>query len=170
MQRYHVTARSSAAAPTVYSLLAAGASWPTGTPIDAFELECGEAGRPPVGPQEVDDVRVFRLGRQVTRERVVELVPHRRMVYVLLSGGPLRDYRATVELTPDPAGGTHICWQGAFRPPVPGVGWFLRWYMQRYMRRFANGLATHADALAALAAHGARTPGAGDESPAVAVR
>jgi hypothetical protein len=34
------------------------------------------------------------------REEIVELIPDRRLSYVLLSGYPFRDYRADVDLEP----------------------------------------------------------------------
>ena len=37
--------------------------------------------------------------RIASRERIVELVPDRRLSYVLVSGMPLRDYRAAPELS-----------------------------------------------------------------------
>src|SRR6476619_6808265 len=46
----------------------------------------------------------------VSRERVEEVVPDRRMVYALLTGLPLEGYRGVVELEPDGAGGTRITW------------------------------------------------------------
>src|SRR5690349_19040902 len=81
---------------TVYGLLADGASWPTWSGIDSFELrEPGDAGG-----ESLSAVRVFRTGRVTSVERLVELVPGRRLSYVLLSGMPLRDYRADVDLMP----------------------------------------------------------------------
>ena len=137
MQTIDVTAHSPADAAALYALLADGASWPTWTPIGSFELERpGESEREGVGA-----IRVFRVGRGASREELVELVPGRRLSYVLLSGLPLRGYRADVDLTPDGTG-TEIRWHSTFRPKVPGTGWLFRVALTRFIRRCANGLAT----------------------------
>ena len=143
MQTIDVTVRSPAPAPALYALLADGASWPTWSPIGSFELE-----RPGGSEREgVGAVRVFRTdrltGRVTSREELVELVPDRRLSYVLLSGLPLRGYRADVDLTPNGAG-TEIRWRSTFRPKVPGTGWLYRAVLTRFIRRCADGLAAAA--------------------------
>jgi Polyketide cyclase / dehydrase and lipid transport len=136
MQTIDVTAYSSKDAPALYALLADGASWPTWSPIGSFELERpGESEREGVGA-----IRVFRTGRVASREELVELVPGRRLSYVLLSGLPLRGYRADVDLTPNGAS-TEIRWRSTFRPKVPGTGWFYRVALTRFIRSCVNGLA-----------------------------
>ncbi|MEU0241268.1 hypothetical protein ABZ234_26600 [Nocardiopsis sp. NPDC006198] len=47
--------------------------------------------------QRVGDIRAFRTGRTVVRERIVGLEADRRFVYEALDG-PFRSYRGTVEL------------------------------------------------------------------------
>jgi len=137
MQTIDVTAHSTKDAPALYALLADGASWPTWSPIGSFELE-----RPGGSEREgVGAIRVFRTGRVASREELVELVPDRRLSYILLSGLPLRGYRADVDLTPNDTG-TEIRWHSTFRPAVPGTGWLYRAALTRFIRRCANGLAT----------------------------
>jgi len=136
MQTIDVTAHSPADAAALYALLADGASWPTWSPLGSFELE-----RPGGSEREgVGAVRVFRTGRYTSREELVELVPGRRLSYVLLSGLPLRGYRADIDLTPNGTG-TEIRWHSTFRPKVPGTGWLYRVALTRFIRRCANGLA-----------------------------
>jgi hypothetical protein len=136
-----VRARSAAAPEAVMALLTDGASWPSWSGHDSFELvEPGVDGGEGVGA-----VRVFRRGRVASRERIVELVPGRRLGYELLSGMPLRDYRATVDLTPD-GGGTEIRWRSSFSPKVPGTGWLYAGALRIFIRRAAEGLARHAAA------------------------
>ena len=134
VQRIETTARSSADAATVYSLLIDGKTWPTWSPLDSFELD--------------GDVRVFRTGRTVSREEVVEQVPNRRFSYALLSGLPLRNYRADIDLTPVD-GGTVIHWRSSFTPKVPGTGWIYRWALGKFIQRCVDGLAAHATTRAA---------------------
>jgi hypothetical protein len=149
VQRIDVTARSAADAQTIYRLLADGRTWPTWSPIGSFRPGSpdtpGAEGAP--APEAVGDIRLFRTGRTLSRERIVELVPGRRLSYELLAGLPLRGYRADVDLTPE-AGGTVIHWRSRFTAKVPGTGWLYRWALGRFIQRCADGLATHAATLA----------------------
>ena len=146
-----VSSRSTAAARRVYDVLTDGASWPVWAPIDSFALEGDDGVGPrtasgaPRGPQGVGAVRMFRIGRYALHEQIVALSPDRRLDYVML-GGLLRDYRASVELTPDPSGGTHIRWQASFQPRVPGTGWLFHRVTRRYLGRMVHGLAAYAAA------------------------
>ncbi|WP_326560706.1 SRPBCC family protein [Micromonospora sp. NBC_01796] len=150
-QEIDVTARSVAGVETVYALLRAGATWPTWSGLDSFELEravppvdgngAGDGG--PGAHEEVGAIRVFRTGPMTSREEIVELVSARRLSYVLLSGLPLRDYRADVDLTPT-LEGTTIRWHSTFEAKVPGTGWFYRLFLGRFIRQTAEGLAAYA--------------------------
>ncbi|GAB3980315.1 SRPBCC family protein [Plantactinospora veratri] len=93
----------------------------------------------------VGAIRIFRTGWLTSRERVVERVPDRRFSYELLSGLPLRDYRADVDLTPE-RGGTSIRWHSTFAARVPGTGWLYRRALHRFIGQVAAGLAAHAAA------------------------
>jgi uncharacterized protein YndB with AHSA1/START domain len=134
-----ITVTTPAGPAAVYALLADGASWPSWSPIDAFELEREGAG----APEGVGAVRRFRNGRVGGRDTIVELVPDRRLGYTHVSSLPVRDYRANVDLEPDGAG-TRIRWRASFRPVVPGTGALLRIALGRFLRRCAEGLADHA--------------------------
>jgi hypothetical protein len=130
--RVSTTAEPSA----IYDLLCDGATWPTWSPLDSFELtRSGADTREGVGA-----IRVFRTGRVTTTERVAELVPDRRFSYELVSGLAIRDYRADVDLHTED-GGTTIHWHSAFRPKVPGSGWLYRRSLSRFIERCAHGLA-----------------------------
>ncbi|WP_049560923.1 SRPBCC family protein [Nonomuraea sp. SBT364] len=134
---YRVTARSQAAPGAVYAALVRAATWPSWSPIDSADVD----GDPEV--QRIGDTRIFRTGRSVSRERIVDLVTDRRFVYDN-EGGPFRSYRGTVDLAPAPAGGTDITWSAVFDPRLPLSGGFWRWYLTRFMRRMADGLAEYA--------------------------
>ena len=134
----------SAADPgTVYELLARGETWPEWSGIGTFTLEQPGEG----APEGLGAIRVFRTGRTTSRERLVELVPGRRLSYALLSGLPLRDYRADVDLTPA-NGGTDIRWHSTFSARRPGTGWLYRLLLGRFIRDTVRGLAAHAATLA----------------------
>lgn len=142
MRRQHVDVQvhSSADAATLYGLLRDGASWPDWSPIESFQLE--QAGEPEAGG--IGAIWVFRRGRVIGRDQIVELVPERRFSYRNLSGLPLRDYRGDVDLEPA-EGGTRICWHTSFLPQVPGTGWLWRWGIRRFVDQCARGLAAYAD-------------------------
>lgn len=152
MGRRHVEASGWSAAPpaVVYGLLVDGATWPTWSGHEAVDLvERGEGDGDGVGA-----VRVLHRGRVRSRERIVELVPDRRLGYTLLAGLPLRDYRANVDLTPS-RGGTAIRWSSDFSAKVPGTGWIYRWALTRFMAASTERLADRAAEVAAQA--GGRT-------------
>ncbi|WP_412538097.1 SRPBCC family protein [Longispora sp. K20-0274] len=139
VQRIDVRVSTPATPATVHALLRDGATWPAWSPLTSFTLE-----RPgPDAPEGVDAIRVFRTGRSTSRERVSAVVPDRRFGYELLSGLPLTDYRAFVDLTPTP-GGTEIHWHSTFRAKVPGTGWAYRLALGLFIRRCARGLAEYA--------------------------
>ena len=133
-------ARSSAGPGAVWALLADGATWPAWSPIEAFELE--RAGDPP--PEGPGAIRRFRRGRTVGRDEIVEALPGRRLAYRSLSGLPVRDYRAEVDLAPGP-GGTEIRWRASFEPKLPGTGRLLERGIEDFLRGCVHGLAERAD-------------------------
>jgi len=65
-----------------------------------------------------------------------------RLVYTLLSGLPLRDYRAEIDLTPQ-AGGTEIRWHTTFAAKLPGTGPLFRRRLAKITQQFVDGLAEH---------------------------
>ena len=142
MRRRHinVAAQSRAGVGEVFGLLANGASWPSWSPIESFELE-----RPGnTVPEGSGAIRVFRRGRTTGRDEILEVIPNRRLSYASLSWLPVRNYRADVELTPS-GGGTHIRWAGRFEPKVPGTGSLMRWYLGRIVGGFTRRLAAYAE-------------------------
>jgi hypothetical protein len=143
MKQYEIetTARTSADADVVYALLRDGSTWPEWTTIDAFELERPAADE----PEGVGAIRKFRSGRYTIHERVLELVPGRRFSYGMVSGMPLREYRADIELEPA-EDGTTIRWRSSFTPKIPGTGRLTHRRLTAITEGFAHGLAAHAAA------------------------
>ena len=140
MQAISVQARSNAAPDRVWEPLADTASWADWAPFDEAELE--SAGSPE--PQGVGAVRRFRHGRRETRERVVAFEPPRHFAYELLSGLPIRDYRADVTLEPAD-GGTTIRWESRFRGKFPVPAALVKPALERFVRRTAEGVARAAE-------------------------
>jgi uncharacterized protein YndB with AHSA1/START domain len=143
-----VHATTTAEAATVYALLRDGASWPTWSPLGSFELERPAADE----PEGLGAVRIFRtkmgLVTSESHEQIVELVPDRRLSYAMISGLPLRDYRADIDLTPRTDGGTDIRWHATFSGKAPGVGAFYQRVLGTFIGRTVDGLADHANQVA----------------------
>jgi len=131
-----VSAHSSAAPATVYAVVANSEAYPSWSAIGSFEhVRDGVGERYGVGSQ-----RIFRTGPLKLLEEVAELVPDQRVVYLLLGGLPFRDYRATVDLSPAPGGGTDIRWRNHFYVTAPG----LRWLFARFMQTVFEGIVPQA--------------------------
>lgn len=78
---YQVAAGTSASPAQIWSLLMNAYSWPRWGTVDALLPEQSEQISPD-GHDGVGAVRAFRTGRVVTREKIVELYEHQRLVYV----------------------------------------------------------------------------------------
>lgn len=139
---YLVSARSAAPRERVFALLADATSWPRWAgPLIVrgwFERE----GDPPPGG--VGAIRRLGLGAASSREEIVVYEPPARLEYTILSGLPVRGYRATVQLSRDGAG-TRIDWSGRFEPLLPGTGGLLQRFLVGMIGRFARGLAAAAE-------------------------
>ena len=144
MQRYSVTAQSSANPSDVYALLIDGRTWPAWMGVDSVETEHRDPGRRSShDPDRVGDVRRVQTGKYVNHEEIVQLVPNARFSYIILDG-MLHDYKGDVMLTALAAGGTKIEWTAAFRMSIPGAGWFMKLYLTRFMQRAVKNLAQQA--------------------------
>jgi hypothetical protein len=141
-QEIHVQAPSTEPPEAIYRIVADGARWPSCTPLGSFELEKPGAGATE-GP---GAIRVFKTGPVKSREQIIEAVDGHRLSYVALSGLPLRDYRASIDLEAV-GSGTMLHWRASFDAKVPGTGWFYRWYMTRFLQRAATGIASAAAAV-----------------------
>ena len=64
-------------------------------------------------------IRWMRYGRTTTVEKVLESERARRLVYTVVRGIPVRNYRAEVTLSPV-GEGTHIRWTASWDRTLPG--------------------------------------------------
>jgi hypothetical protein len=136
-----VTERSEAPPEQVFALLEDATSWKDWTFVPAGRYE--REGDPP--PHGVGAIRQLGSRFGGSREEVVAHDPPRHLAYVILSGLPVREYRADVDLTPD-GSGTRIEWRAVFTPKFAGTGWLLTPFLRTVLRHFARGLARHAAA------------------------
>jgi hypothetical protein len=135
---FATTAWTAAQPSSVYRLLIDGATWPTWSPIGSFEL--AEEG--PDGGETVGALRVFKTGTVKSRERIVGMEPDKAFQYSAISGLPVRNHQASVDLREE-RGGTAITWHEDFEAKF-GAGWFLARFLRRFVQRCADGLAAHA--------------------------
>jgi hypothetical protein len=140
------TARSRADPTAVFALLQDGSTWPDWAMFDRFEQE--RSGQPT--PFGVGAIRVFITKVSRAREEVVEFVPDRRLSYILLSGFPLRNYRADVELQRTDTNGTVINWSASFYPKYFGTGWAWRLFISLVIASTARSLASAAERINAV--------------------
>jgi hypothetical protein len=127
---------SSLGAPRdVYRLLIDGPSWPAWSDFERVEIERhGEAG--PLGEIRINITRITRV-----REQCVEAIPDRRYSYMALSGMPMREYRADVDLEPTSSGCT-IHWRASYLyDGWPGTGWLFHRVLGGFIARTARQLA-----------------------------
>jgi hypothetical protein len=140
---YRVGATTSAPVDAVWPLLAEARRWRDWSFLSRTGLE--REGAP--SPDGVGAVRRFTRFGIGSREEVVAWDPPRHLAYRILSGFPVRNYRADITLEPDGTG-TRIDWVGTFDPRWPGTGSILEALIPVMMRRFATSVARYADASA----------------------
>lgn len=79
-------------------------------------------------------VRVIEGAGVRAVEEVVEFEPPNRMVYVVLSGFPIKEHRGEIRLEPE-GGTTRLVWTVRFDPRYPGTGGILRWIVRGVFSR-----------------------------------
>jgi len=144
-QRFSVTRTSSAPREKVWALVSAASTWKDWAGVMRSSVET--EGDPP--PDGVGSIR--HLGPPVlgSREQVVEWEPPSHLGYVILSGMPVRNYRADInlgELTAEDgsASGTVIEWSATFDPRYPATGAMVRVALRAMISRFAGRAARYA--------------------------
>jgi len=140
--RISATAHSEADAATVFGVLRDAPNWPRWSMFDAVEFD--RPGRDE--PHGVGSIRTFITRVSRATEEVVELVPNRRLAYVLLAGFPFRDYQAVVEIEPEITG-SRVTWSCSFYPKYFGTGWFWSMIMRRTLRTISAQLAAAPSAM-----------------------
>jgi uncharacterized membrane protein len=96
-------------------------------------------------PQGVGVVRRLRQAPVTNLERVTELVPNERLSYELVEGLPFENYRATVQLSEAPGGGTDINWRAEFDVTAKVRGNVSRKLLERFYPQIVEKLARGAE-------------------------
>lgn len=121
----------------VFGFLADRFTWPSWSGHDRFELiQPGDTD-----PQGVGAIGHLHKGRKFMREQIVEYRPGRRVSYTLLSGLPLKDYRADIDIEPNASGGTTIRWRSTGKAPLLS-GWLYSRALTVFIKRAIAGLRT----------------------------
>ena len=135
--RREIVARGHSGKPidAVWARLADAPTWKEWARFTVSDYE--REGEP--APHGAGAIRRFGFPIYKSREQVLEFDPPHHLAYTLLSGLPLRDYRADVTLT-EAAGGTDIEWRSSFEAPWPGAFWqaFLAFSLRDFATRLAQ--------------------------------
>lgn len=137
-QKVDIRKTISASPADVFRWLGDSSTWPEWTPVESHRsIDPGDVAG-------VGEIRLFITGRVRVREEIIERIPDRRLVYVLLSGLAVKDYRAEIDLKPT-AEGCEVRWHTTFKAKFPGSGWIYRSAFTRMTQRFVDGLAEHSE-------------------------
>ena len=138
---YDVSGHSDAPMEKVFEVLADGAGWSRWAGPMVVRSWWEREGTP--APGGVGAIRALGMKRIGSREEILEYDPPTHLAYTILSGLPVRDYRADVRLSPDGAG-TRIEWSGTFTPKLPGTTGALRLFLLATIGSFVRRLARYA--------------------------
>jgi uncharacterized membrane protein len=136
------SAHSSASREAVWALLRdieTWQDWGTWSSTTVHQPAPGE------DPQGVGVVRRLRQAPVTNLERVTELVPNERLSYELVEGLPFENYRATVQLSEAPGGGTDINWRAEFDVTAKVRGNVSRKLLERFYPQIVEKLARGAE-------------------------
>jgi uncharacterized protein YndB with AHSA1/START domain len=139
--RIDVFRHADAPVELVWSILSDHRGYRTWNPVPTAELEV--EGSPE--PDGVGAVRKLGARPIFAREKVIEFDPPHHLAYTILSGIPVRDYRADVELFATADGGCDIRWTGSFGSAPAGMGRLLKGFLQRVLEDMARRLAEEAE-------------------------
>lgn len=137
---YRIEVRSAAPLEQVWQLLGEARRWKDWSFLTGSDLE--RRGSPDAdGIGAVRHLTVLGIG---SREEVVAWDPPHHLGYIILSGFPVRNYRADVNLTSE-GPGTLIIWSATFDEKFAGTGPLVTAVMTRLIGRFARQAARHAE-------------------------
>jgi uncharacterized protein YndB with AHSA1/START domain len=139
--------RTAAPIEAVWPLIGEARRWREWSFLDRSELE--SEGDP--APDGVGAVRAFTRNGVGSKEEVLAWDPPHHLAYAIISGFPVRNYRADVVLTSEPpsgdatGGGTTVTWSVRFEPQVPGTGLVMAGVLCLLIQGFCSSVCRHAD-------------------------
>ena len=142
MPSYEVSAQTTASPERVFAIVADGAGWSRWAGPVVVRSWWEREGTPPPGG--IGAIRALGLKRIGSREEIVAYDPPHHLGYTLLSGMPVRGYRADVRIEPDGTG-SRIVWGGSFEPKLPGTAGALRLFFRTAVGGFLKRLAAEAE-------------------------
>lgn len=125
---------------TIFDVLTDHRGYAKITPVRRSELE--REGDP--APNGVGAIRVLGGLGPPLREEVLTYVPSTRFSYTLLSGAPLRDHVATVELRPD-GDGTEVVYAVRAESALPIVGGAVLAVTRQAVKQLLSGIAAESE-------------------------
>jgi uncharacterized protein YndB with AHSA1/START domain len=124
----------------VWSLVADANSYPRWGPWSDGGYRPASAG-----PSRKGSVQWFRYGRRTTTvEEILDVEEPRRLVYTVVRGLPVKNYRAELILAPTPSHGTSIHWTATWDGTV--LGKLVRRKLQKVYEEVVQALVAAADA------------------------
>jgi uncharacterized membrane protein len=114
---------SSAPPEKIFALLKDISTWPSWAYVNSVKRErSGEDDPNGVGTRRRIKANLLGMDEEVELlEEIIEVVPNRRVAYMILSGIAVRDYVGETNLFKRPDGGTRIQWQSSFYPDDPST-------------------------------------------------
>jgi hypothetical protein len=144
-QSFSVTRVASAPREKVWALVSTASSWKDWAGVMRSSLE--REGVPP--PDGVGAIRLLGPPVLGSREEVVEWEAPAHLGYVIMTGIPVKNYRADIRLdektAPDGSGVTTVIeWSATFDPKIPGTGPLMKSVLKALISRFAGRAARYA--------------------------
>jgi len=135
---YEFVLHSAGSPQRVWELLADGAGWSQWAGPMIVRSWWEREGEP--APGGVGAIRALGLPRLGSREQIVAFDPPTHLAYTILSGAPVRGYRADVDVEPD-GGGTRIRWRGTYTPTATWAAPLIHLVLTRAVRSIGRHLA-----------------------------
>jgi uncharacterized protein YndB with AHSA1/START domain len=135
------TRRIDAPVEVVWDVLTDHARYRNWTAVPHSRLVTAGSGDDPNG---VDAVRFLGVGPIGAKEKVLVSEPPSHLAYTVVSGLPVRDYRADARLQ-DVDGATELVYTSTFRPIVPGTGPVIALVVRTVLRTLVASLAAESE-------------------------
>jgi uncharacterized protein YndB with AHSA1/START domain len=121
---------------TVWEIISNHRAYPLWTSMRTARLE--QEGSP--HPDGIGAIRFLGVGPIGAREQMLDFDPPHHLAYTILSGPPVRGYRADMVLSPTSDGGTDLRWTGGFDSAPPGAGRACRAVLERALRTMGDAI------------------------------